>query len=50
MWHRPTLRQVILIAVVFAAGIAVGVPIGARVGLWEFMLADAKYKASILTT
>jgi hypothetical protein len=50
MWHRPTLRQVILIAVVFAAGIAVGVPIGARVGLWEFMLADAQYKASLLTT
>jgi len=50
MWHRPTRRQVILIAVVFAAGVAVGAPIGARVGLWQFMLADAQYKASILST
>lgn len=50
MWRRPALRQVILIAVVFAAGIAVGVPIGARVGLWEFMLADSPYRASILAT
>jgi hypothetical protein len=50
MWHRPTLRQVIFFAVVFAAGVAVGVPLGARVGLWEFMLADAQYKASLLSS
>ena len=50
MWHRRTVRQIILIAVVFAAGVAIGVAIGTRVGLWEFMLADAQYKASLLAT
>jgi hypothetical protein len=50
MWHRPTLKKGIVIAVVFTIGLAVGVPIGARIGLWEFMLADSKYKASILAS
>jgi len=50
MWHRPTFRKVIVITTVFASGLAVGVAIGARVGLWEFMLADAQYKASLLAS
>jgi hypothetical protein len=50
MWHRPALKKVIVIAAVFATGLAVGVPIGARVGLWEFVLADAQYKASLLAS
>jgi len=35
---------------VFAIGVVVGVPIGARIGLWEFMLADSQYKASLLAS
>ncbi|HKV95881.1 MAG TPA: hypothetical protein VJR90_00100, partial [Gammaproteobacteria bacterium] len=50
MWHKPAIKKSLIIAVVFAIGFAVGVPIGARVGLWEFMLADSKYKASILAS
>jgi hypothetical protein len=37
-----------ILLLVFLLGILVGVPIGARVGVWEFLLADAQYKASIL--
>lgn len=44
------LRKGITIAVVFATGVAAGIPIGARVGLKEFMLADSQYKASLLVT
>jgi hypothetical protein len=50
MWHRRTVKQVLVIAAVFAVGVAVGIPIGARVGLWEFMLAEAQYKASSLAS
>src|SRR5262249_19698985 len=50
MWHRPALRKVIVIAAVFATGLAIGALIGARVGVWEFTLADAQYKASLLAS
>jgi hypothetical protein len=44
------MKRLLIVLAVFLGGIAVGIPIGARVGLWEFMLADAQYKASILST
>jgi len=50
MWHRPALRKVVVIAAVFATGLAIGVLIGARVGVWELTLADAQYKASLLAS
>src|SRR5688572_4252764 len=50
MWHRPAVRKVTVLAAVFATGLAVGLALGARVGLWEFMLADAQYKAPLLAS
>jgi hypothetical protein len=44
------MKKALAFLVVFIVGVALGFPIGARVGLWEFMLADAQYKASILST
>jgi hypothetical protein len=44
------MKKVLAFLGVFVLGVVVGFPIGARVGLWEFMLADAQYKASILST
>src|SRR5882672_10937111 len=44
------MKMALVVLVVFLVGIVVGFPIGARVGLWEFTLVDAQYKASILST
>jgi hypothetical protein len=44
------MKKAFLFLAVFALGLAVGFPIGARIGAWQFLLADAQYKASILTT
>src|SRR4051812_1399769 len=43
------MKKALIFLVVFLVGIVVGFPIGARVGGWEFSLADAQYKASILS-
>lgn len=42
-------RQLAFVAV-FVLGVGMGVAVGARVGTWEFLLADAQYKASILVS
>ena len=44
------MKRLIWLFLIFVLGLAVGIPIGARVGVWEFMLADAQYKASILSS
>lgn len=44
------MKKLLAFVGVFALGIAVGLPIGARFGLWEFKLAEAQYKASILAS
>ncbi|HYQ94660.1 MAG TPA: hypothetical protein VEP70_07515 [Burkholderiales bacterium] len=44
------MKKALAFLAVFLLGVAVGFPIGARVGLWEFMLGEAQYKASILST
>jgi hypothetical protein len=44
------MKRALALIAVFVLGLIIGFPIGARVGLWQFMLADAQYKASILST
>lgn len=43
------LPKAVLLIGVFMAGMVVGVPLGARIGLWEFALADAQHKAARLS-
>src|SRR5690349_9712592 len=43
------MKKALAFVIVFVLGMAVGFPIGARVGMWQFMLGDSQYKASILT-
>ena len=44
------MKKLALVVIVFVIGGAVGFVAGARVGVWEFMLANAQYQASILAT
>src|SRR6266849_2672714 len=44
------MKKILVFLIVFVSGIIVGFPLAARIGLWEFMLAYAQYKASILST
>jgi hypothetical protein len=44
------MKKLAIVLIVFVVGLAVGFTVGARVGLWEFMLANAQYQASILAT
>src|SRR5215467_9231958 len=43
------MKKVFIVFLAFTVGLAFGFPAGTRVGVSEFMLADAQYKASILS-
>ena len=43
------MKKVFIVFLAFTVGLAFGFPVGTRVGVSEFMLADAQYKASILS-
>jgi hypothetical protein len=44
------MKKTLAFVAVSLLGLAVGFVVGAKVGVWEFLLADAQYKASILST
>src|SRR5215831_13782517 len=43
------MKKAFIVFLAFAVGLAFGFTVGTRVGVSEFMLADAQYKASILS-
>lgn len=43
------MKKAFIIFLAFAVGLAFGFPVGTRVGVSEFMLANAQYEASILS-
>jgi hypothetical protein len=49
-WDWVTFKRGAFFAGVFVAGVLVGAAVGSRVGTYEFLLADAQYKASILSS
>jgi len=44
------MKKLLLATAVFVLGAVVGVAAGVRMGVWEFVIADAQYKASILVS
>jgi len=43
------MKKTFIVFLAFAVGLAFGFPVGTRVGVSEYMLADAQHKASILS-
>ncbi len=44
------MKKILVFVAAFVLGVAIGFPFGARVGAWQYLLADSQYKASILST
>lgn len=44
------MKKLLAFVGVFALGIAIGAAVGARLGLWEFKLAEAQHRAAILAS